>query len=241
MIYCFDIDGTICTLTTNSQYDKAVPFPDVVSHINSLHDQGHIIKMFTARGCVSGHDWTEFTRQQLQTWGVKYTELITNSKPNFDLLVDDKAINASSWREEISKPYQHGFVAGSFDIIHPGYALLFKDAKKQCRILTCALHNDPSLERESKNKPIHSISERKTILEAIKYIDNVVEYSTETELEGLLTTLKPDIRILGSDYKHKRYTGDSLGIPVHWHSREHHWSASGLRELIASSEKDKIK
>jgi uncharacterized HAD superfamily protein len=98
MIYCFDIDGTICE-TEASDYHNSVPFEDVVDKINSLYAEGHTIKMFTARGCVSGKDWTDFTTKQLDEWGVKYHELIMNRKPHYDILIDDKAMSAMAWRK----------------------------------------------------------------------------------------------------------------------------------------------
>ena len=98
MIYCFDIDGTICTSVENSQYGMANPFPDMVKAINKLYDEGHTIKVMTARGCVSGKDWSEFTEVQLKAWGIKHHELIMNRKPHAHVFVDDKAMNAAAFR-----------------------------------------------------------------------------------------------------------------------------------------------
>ena len=98
MIYCFDIDGTICTLTQGGKYGRARPFTDVIKKINELYDSGNTIKMFTARGSVSGKDYTQLTAQQLDRWGVKYHELIMNRKPHYDLLIDDKAVNVEDWK-----------------------------------------------------------------------------------------------------------------------------------------------
>ncbi len=98
MIYCFDIDGTICTLRSKSDYENAEPFTEMVDMINQLYDSGNYIKMYTARGCRSGIDHTRLTEEQLNSWGVKYHELIMNSKPHYDLLVDDKAINVEDFR-----------------------------------------------------------------------------------------------------------------------------------------------
>ena len=98
MIYCFDIDGTICTLTEGGTYHKAEPFHDMIDNINNLYESGNTIKMFTARGSVSGKDYTSLTTQQLSDWGVRYHELIMNKKPHYDLLIDDKAVNVEDWR-----------------------------------------------------------------------------------------------------------------------------------------------
>ena len=62
-----------------------------------MKNNGHKIKMFTARGATTGKDWTTLTKNQLSKWGLKYHELIMNSKPEGDLFIDDKAINAKDF------------------------------------------------------------------------------------------------------------------------------------------------
>lgn len=97
MIYCFDIDGTMCD-DMLGEYEKSQPRKDIINKINRLYDEGHIIKIFTGRGSKTGIDWREFTERQLQSWGVKYHELIFG-KPVADVFVDDKAINVRDWEE----------------------------------------------------------------------------------------------------------------------------------------------
>ena len=94
MTYIFDIDGTICSLVKGDSYNLAEPITKRINKINLLYDNGHIIKMFTARGASTGKDWTDLTENQLSKWGLKYHELIMNSKPEGDHFIDDKAINA---------------------------------------------------------------------------------------------------------------------------------------------------
>jgi glycerol-3-phosphate cytidylyltransferase len=229
MIYCFDIDGTICEVDGNN-YKDATPYEDVINEANKLYGQGHTIKYFTARGSVSGIDWTDLTTLQLQRWGAKYHELIMNKKPHYDLLIDDKAINALKWRSSLN--LRRGLIAGSFDLIHPGYIRMFQDAKTVCDYLIVALQDDPTIDRPQKNRPVQTKEERQCILQSIKYIDEVVFYSTEQELNGLLRDIKHDIRILGSEYKNTQHNGWELGIPVHYHTRDHAWSCSALKEKI---------
>tara|TARA_Y100000034_G_scaffold134462_1_gene202972 strand:+ start:448 stop:1146 length:699 start_codon:yes stop_codon:yes gene_type:complete len=229
MIYCFDIDGTICTLTKNGTYAKAVPFDDVISGINELYSSGHNIIMMTARGSVSKIDYTELTKKQLQEWGVQYHELIMHKKPNADFYIDDKGINIKDWRKNKVK----GFIAGCFDLIHPGYIKMFEEAKTICNHLIVALQEDPSEERKEKLRPLHSVDERKIILGSIRYIDEVVTYKTEEDLESLLLSLKPNYRILGSDYLSKKITGKNVdGVEIYYHQRDHEWSYSTLRRKI---------
>lgn len=100
-IYCFDIDGTICT-NTDGAYERAEPWPHRISEINTLYEQGQVIKMFTARGSSTGIDWRELTERQLSLWGVKYHELILG-KPHADIFIDDKGINDAVWFEAREK------------------------------------------------------------------------------------------------------------------------------------------
>ena len=96
LIYCFDIDGTLCT-DTGGAYESAEPYPDRISHLNSLYAEGHTIKLFTARGSTTGIDWREATEAQLSAWGVRYHELILG-KPHAHIFVDDKACGADTYR-----------------------------------------------------------------------------------------------------------------------------------------------
>ena len=103
MIYCFDIDGTICTLQKDSRYELAEPFPEALQEVKRLYEAGNKIIFMTARGSVSGKDWTTLTKKQLEEWGFPYHELIMNRKPNADFFIDDKAINALEWRSSIGQ------------------------------------------------------------------------------------------------------------------------------------------
>ena len=98
MIYCFDIDGTICQ-TTGESYAEAEPLTTRVDFINELYENGHTIKLFTARGTVSGIDHKLMTVAQLRRWGVKYHEL-QFGKPNADIYVDDRGISDSDFFRE---------------------------------------------------------------------------------------------------------------------------------------------
>ena len=70
MIYIFDIDGTICTLVKNANYDKAKPLKERIEKVNKLYIAGNIIKLYTARGSSTGIDWAEITKKQLREFGL---------------------------------------------------------------------------------------------------------------------------------------------------------------------------
>ena len=95
MTFCFDIDGTLCT-NTHGDYEKAVPFPEVIARVNDLYKAGHRILLFTARGSTTGIDWRMVTERQMRDWGVKYHDLQLG-KPNADVFVDDRAVNVQDW------------------------------------------------------------------------------------------------------------------------------------------------
>jgi glycerol-3-phosphate cytidylyltransferase len=128
-----------------------------------------------------------------------------------------------------------GVVAGNFDVIHPGYINMFKECKHYCDELVILLHRDPSEERPEKCKPILSVSERREMLLSLEYIDDVIPYTKESDLYVYLKGIQPDVRFLGDDYVGKPFTGDDLDIPIHYLNRDHGWSTTKYKQLIAKS------
>lgn len=128
---------------------------------------------------------------------------------------------------------KRGVIAGNFDVLHPGYIKMFKEAKQICEHLIIALHKDPSVERPNKLKPVLSVDERIEMLSSIKYIDEIVTYELETDLVQIIKDTKPDIRMLGDDYRNrKNYTGYGLCPEVYYFSRQHGWSTTKYKNLI---------
>ena len=128
-----------------------------------------------------------------------------------------------------------GVIAGNFDVIHPGYIYMFDECKKHCDILLLLLHDDPSIERPEKIKPILDLNERNMVLSSLKQIDRIITYQIESDLYDILKTEQIDIRFLGDDYKDKSFTGDDLGIPIHYLDRSHGWSTTKFKKMIAES------
>tara|TARA_Y100000310_G_scaffold284114_1_gene306679 strand:- start:29 stop:385 length:357 start_codon:yes stop_codon:yes gene_type:complete len=103
--YVIDIDGTICTIS-DSEYENANPIFNRIEKINNLYDAGNTIIYYTARGMGrSNNNYDEavslmydFTKKQLDSWGVKYHMLFLG-KPAGDIYVDDKGMNDSSFFE----------------------------------------------------------------------------------------------------------------------------------------------
>ena len=130
-----------------------------------------------------------------------------------------------------------GFTCSTFDLLHAGHITMLREAKKECDYLICGLQTDPTIDRPtSKNKPIQSLVERYIQLEAVKYVDQIVVYQTEKDLEDLLLTLDIDVRIVGEEYRNAKFTGQDIckqrGIEIYYNKREHSFSTTELRERI---------
>jgi len=121
---------------------------------------------------------------------------------------------------------------------------MLEEAKRHCDYLICGLQSDPTLDRASKNAPVQSIVERQIQLSAVKFVDEIVIYNTEKDLEDLLLTLPIDVRILGDEYKQKEFTGKRIcykrKIEIVYNKRDHSFSTTDLRNRtkIMEIEKD---
>tara|TARA_R110001583_G_scaffold103663_1_gene250943 strand:- start:6 stop:428 length:423 start_codon:yes stop_codon:yes gene_type:complete len=129
-----------------------------------------------------------------------------------------------------------GFTCGSFDLLHAGHSLMLKECKDHCNYLIVGLQRDPSVDRSDKNKPVQDYEERNIMLSSIRWVDEIIYYDTEDDLQELLQMLDIDIRIIGADWKGKKYTGWELNIPVVFNSRDHGYSTSRLRERVYNAE-----
>ena len=132
-----------------------------------------------------------------------------------------------------------GFTCSTFDLLHSGHILMLKEAKEQCDYLICGLQIDPSIDRPEKNKPVQSYYERWVQLSAVKYVDEIIPYATEEELLTILQTNNIDIRVLGSEYRDKPFTGDFLPLDCYFNGRTHHYSTTELRNRVTDKQINK--
>ena len=132
-----------------------------------------------------------------------------------------------------------GFTCSTFDLLHAGHVQMLREAKEQCDHLICGLQIDPSIDRKEKNSPVQTLVERYTQLIALSYVDEIIPYQTEKDLEDISEMYHIDIRILGEEYKEKDFTGKDIckkrGIQLHFNKRDHRFSTSDLRERVKSS------
>jgi glycerol-3-phosphate cytidylyltransferase len=144
----------------------------------------------------------------------------------------------------VGKPV--GFTCSTFDLLHAGHILMLAEAKSICDYLIVGIQSDPSIDRpDVKNKPVQSIVERYVQLSAVKFIDEIIVYDTEKDLEDLLMFLPITIRIIGEEYRDKAFTGKNIcedrGIKIFYNSRTHRFSSSELRQRTYQSELSKKK
>ena len=128
-----------------------------------------------------------------------------------------------------------GVIAGNFDVMHPGYIKMFKEAASKCDCLIVLLHTDPSIERPHKLKPILSVEQRKEMLLELRSVCGVNVYTYEAQLTDLLKMGEFDVRFLGDDYKGKSFTGDHLNIPIYYLNRDHGWSTTKFKKMIGNT------
>jgi glycerol-3-phosphate cytidylyltransferase len=147
-------------------------------------------------------------------------------------------------RELKDKGLKIGVTFSAWDLLHAGHIAMLAEARNHCDYLIAGLQTDPTIDRpDSKNKPVQSIVERQIQLAAIRYVDEIIVYQTEKDLEDILLTLPIDVRILGVEYIDKEFTGKDIckkrNIKLIFNERDHSFSSSSLRRRVAQAESEK--
>ena len=146
--------------------------------------------------------------------------------------------------EVFKKMTRAGFTCGSFDLLHTGHAIMLEECKNYCDYLTVGLQRDPSVDRAEKNRPIQSLEERLKMLEAIRWVDEIMVYDTESDLydylKNAISTGDINVRIIGDDWRGKDFTGHDLSLDVVFNNRDHCYSTSNLRKRVYIAESIKL-
>lgn len=118
---------------------------------------------------------------------------------------------------------------------------MLEEAKRQCDYLIVGLQTDPTIDRPEKNKRTQTIVERYIHLKGCRFVDEIVPYTTEQDLEDILRAFKIDVHIVGDEYKENNFTGRSyceeIGIESYFNRRDHRFSSSSLRKEVVEKEK----
>ena len=135
---------------------------------------------------------------------------------------------------------RHGITFSTFDLLHAGHIQMLREAKDQCDYLICGLQMDPSLDRKEKNAPVQTVVERYTQLKGVRYVDEIIPYMCEKDVEDILSMYDIDVRILGEEYREKDFTGKDIckkrNIQLYFNKRDHRFSSSDLRKRVAERE-----
>lgn len=133
-----------------------------------------------------------------------------------------------------------GITFSAFDLLHAGHVKMLEEAKQHCDFLIVGLQTDPTLDRPTKNKPTQTVVERYIQLKACKFVDEIVPYATEQDLEDILKAFAIDVRILGDEYKERDFTGrtycEEKGIELYFNTRDHRFSSTNLRHEVYQRE-----
>ena len=131
-----------------------------------------------------------------------------------------------------------GFTCSTFDLLHAGHIQMLREAKEQCDYLICGLQVDPSIDRKEKNSPVQTLVERYSQLHSCRYVDEIIPYQTEKDLEDILQMFNIDVRILGEEYREQNFTGKDIcqgrNIDLYFNSRDHRFSTTDLRNRVKS-------
>ena len=133
-----------------------------------------------------------------------------------------------------------GITFSAFDLFHAGHVKMLEEAKRQCDYLIVGLQTDPTLDRPEKNRPAQTVVERYIQLKGCKFVDEIVPYASEQDLEDILRSFKIDVRIVGDEYREQDFTGrmycEAKGIELYFNTRDHRFSSSGLRREVHQKE-----
>lgn len=137
-----------------------------------------------------------------------------------------------------------GITFGAFDLCHAGHNLMFGECKQNCEYLIVGLQADPSIERQEKNKPVQSMFERYVQLNSCRYINEIVPYVYEFEIEEILRAVKPSVRFIGADYHGRDFTAKQYcldnNIELYFNNRDHGFSTTELRRRISANTSNRM-
>ena len=134
-----------------------------------------------------------------------------------------------------------GFTCGVFDLFHAGHVLMLQECKANCDYLIVALNSAENISSQinpGKKKPVYSLEERQLIMQACRYVDEVLTYNSEDELVKLLETRNINIRFLGEDYRGRPITGQQLAIEIFYTNRRHGYSTTDVIKRVRTQYSD---
>ena len=129
---------------------------------------------------------------------------------------------------------KHIFVNGTFDILHPGHVQLLNYAKSLGDSLTVGIDSDRRVrEKKGPTRPVNSVGDRAYMLQNLKAVDYIVVFDSDEELERCIKTVKPDIMVVGSDWKDKSVIGGMYSAELRFFDRiEEYATTKTIQSII---------
>ena len=125
------------------------------------------------------------------------------------------------------------FVNGTFDVLHRGHLCLLNYAKSLGEYLYVAIDSDERVkEKKGLSRPVNSLKERMFMLENLRSVDFVVSFSDDKSLENLVKTIKPDVMVVGSDWKNKSVIGSYYASKLIFFDRIDGYSTTKIVQSI---------
>jgi rfaE bifunctional protein nucleotidyltransferase chain/domain len=125
------------------------------------------------------------------------------------------------------------FVNGTFDVLHRGHLELLNYARSFGDYLVVGIDTDERVkEKKGESRPVNTTEDRSFMLMNLKSVDEVRYFSTDKELEDLVKSVKPDIMIVGSDWKGKSVIGSYYSAELKFFDRIDGYSSTNIIQSI---------
>ena len=125
------------------------------------------------------------------------------------------------------------FVNGTFDILHPGHIQLLNYAKSLGDSLTVGIDSERRVaEKKGPSRPVNNVHDRAFMLHSLKAVDHVVVFDSDEELERCIKVVKPDIMVVGSDWKDKSVIGSMYSAELRFFDRIEEYATTKTIESI---------
>jgi cytidyltransferase-like protein len=102
------------------------------------------------------------------------------------------------------------WVNGTFDVLHRGHIEMIKYASKFGKVRVGIDFDERVKELKGESRPYNDWRDRKFLMESITYVDSVVGFGSDEELENEIRNWNPKYMVVGSDYKDKKVIGSHL-------------------------------
>ncbi len=102
------------------------------------------------------------------------------------------------------------WVNGTFDVMHVGHIKLLEYASTFGTVRVGLDTDERIKEKKGPKRPVNNLEDRIKFMESIKYVDSVVSFGSNQELETCIKEWDSDIMVIGDDYTYHEIIGVHL-------------------------------